>query len=142
MIEDIDLGYDDIIKSMPKKEEVEIGYYEEGEDFGLASLATAHEFGGGKSPERPFMRRSFDSGVNDLVKLESKLIGKMIDGRIDIKMVMEVIGDEHKNQIMNGVKSRTLGLEANAQVTIDRKGSDTPLVDTGRLINGIQVKVQ
>ncbi len=143
-IEDIDLGWEDIFDSIidENDKEVEVGYYndEDVDGIGLAELAAIHEFGQG-NPERPFMRRSFDNGVKDIFQMEQKLIGSMIDGNIDKETVLEVIGDFHKNQIQSGVVERTLGLEANAQVTIDRKGSDTPLIDSSRLINSTQSNI-
>ena len=143
-VDDIDLGYEDIIQSIieDNEKEVEIGYYNEqtSGDIGLGELAAIHEYGAGV-PTRPFMRRSFDSGVNDIFAMEKDLIGSMIDGNIDKETVYEVIGDFHKAQIQNGVSGKTLGLQENAQVTIDQKGSDTPLIDTARLINGTQVNI-
>ena len=143
-IEDIDLGFEDIIQSIieDNDKEVEVGYYndEQEDGIGLGELATIHEFGLG-NPERPFMRRSFDNGVKDIFIMEQKLIGSMIDGNIDKETVMEVIGDFHKNQIQSGVVEQTLGLEANSQVTIDRKGSATPLIDTSRLINSTRSSI-
>ncbi len=143
-IEDIDLGFEDIIQSIieDNDKEIEVGYYnDEVEDgIGLAELAAVHEFGLG-NPERPFMRRSFDNGVKDIFAMEKKLIGSMIDGNIDKEQVMEILGDFHKNQIQSGVIERTLGLVENAQVTVDRKGSDTPLIDSSRLINSTQSNI-
>jgi len=141
---DTDLGWEDIFDSIieDNDKEVEVGYYnDEVEDgIGLAELATVHEFGLG-NPKRPFMRRSFDNGVKDIFRMEKELIGSMIDGNINKEQVMEVIGDFHKNQIQSGVVEKKLGLEANAQITIDRKGSDTPLIDTSRLINSTQSNI-
>jgi len=139
---DTDLGWEDIFDSIieDNDKEVEVGYYnDEVEDgIGMAELATVHEFTIGP---RPFMRRSFDNGVKDIFRMEKELIGSMIDGNIDKQQVMEVIGDFHKDQIQKGVVERTLGLKENAQVTIDRKGSDTPLIDNSRLINSTQSNI-
>lgn len=141
-IVDTDMGWEDIFDSIidQNDKEVEVGYYnDEVEDgIGMAELAATHEFTIGP---RPFMRRSFDNGVKDIFAMEQKLIGSMIDGNIDKTTVLEVIGDFHKNQIQSGVVERTLGLEANAQITIDRKGSDTPLIDSSRLINSTESRV-
>jgi len=143
-IVDIDLGWEDIFQSIieDNDKEVEVGYYnDEVEDgIGLAELATVHEFGLG-NPKRPFMRRSFDNGVKDIFRMEKELIGSMIDGNINKEQVMEVIGDFHKDQIQSGVVEKKLGLEANAQITIDRKGSDTPLIDNSRMINSTQSNI-
>jgi hypothetical protein len=141
---DTDLGYEDIIQAIidENDKEVEVGFYNEESagGIGLGELAATHEFGAGV-PKRPFMRRSFDNGVKDLFNMQKELISSMIDGNIDKEQVLEITGDFHKNQIQNGVVQRTLGLAPNAQVTIDRKGSDTPLIDTARLINGAKSNV-
>jgi len=137
---DTDLGWEDIFDSIieDNDKEVEVGYYQEDQEdgIGMAELAATHEF-----EDRPFMRRSFDNGVKDIFKIQGELIGKMIDGGIDKNQVMEVTGDFHKNQIQNGVVQRTLGLKENAQITIDRKGSDTPLIDSSRMINATRSKI-
>jgi hypothetical protein len=145
-IEDVDMGYEDIINSIVEgnEQEVEIGFYSDQKsgEFTLAELATVHEFGKGNIPKRPFMRRSFDKGLSDWEKMNKDLIGSLIDGKIDKETVLEVSGDFHKNQIQQGVINQTLGLRANADITIERKGSETPLIDTGRLINGAEVRVE
>jgi len=137
---DTDLGWEDIFDSIieDNDKEVEVGYYQEDQEdgIGMAELASTHEFN-----DRPFMRRSFDNGVKDIFKMQKDLIGSMIDGAIDKRQVMEITGDFHKNQIQNGVVQRTLGLKENAQITIDRKGSDTPLIDTSRMINSTQSNI-
>lgn len=139
---DTDLGWEDIFDSIidENDKEVEVGYYNDvvEDGIGMAELAAVHEFTIGP---RPFMRRSFDNGVKDIFQMEKELIGSMIDGNIDKKTVLEVIGDFHKNQIQSGVVEKTLGLKKLDQTTIDRKGSDTPLIDTSRLINSTQSNI-
>ncbi len=143
---DTDMGWNDILDSIVEDNELitEVGYYNEDQEggIGVADLATIHEFGKGNVPKRPFMRRSFDSGVKDIFQNQKMLIGKMIDGGITKREVMEFVGDEFKFHIMNSVIQQDLGLIANSDITIERKGSETPLIDTKRMINATTVKIE
>lgn len=148
--------------------DVEIGYTQKGggDGIGLADLAIIHEFGtkievtakmrgylGSQGmhlkkstthitiPPRPFMRDSFDNNVDEIGDTGVNLMVKVLEGTIDADMSYEIWGDSFKSIIQNGVLSRTLGLTANSDFTIERKGSETPLADSGRLINGSQVIV-
>lgn len=58
----------------------------------------------------------------------------------DIAMLHEVKSEA--DRMKKGIRDNTLGLPALAQSTIDRKGSDVPLVDTGEYVNSIEVGVE
>lgn len=146
-IVDIDLGFDDFLDSTKKLglREVEVGY-QQGEGGGqdgvdLTGLAIIHEMGSKDIPARPFMRLSFDNNETEIGKTGAKLLDKYLDGKIDAELTLEAWGDSFRNIVMNGVVTRELGLKENAPSTIERKGSDTPLIDSSRMINGSTVKV-
>ncbi len=145
-VQEEDYGWDKILSDLNslKNMIVEVGYDQNSGDegtIGLAELASIHEFGNEHVPERPFMRESFDRSAEQLTETGYTLADKVISGKIDPEMAYEIWGDSYKTAVQKGVIGQSLGLEENAQSTIDRKGSDTPLVDTGRLINGIEVNV-
>lgn len=166
-IKDEDLGWEKIQSELKKLNErkSEIGYYQSGggSGIGLAHLATIQEFGvkipvtkkmrgflwwkGFNAPkvitipERPSMRRSFDNNINNIKKLGFELAGKVIDLAIGAKTAYEAWGDFYKSELQKGITSKSLNLKANHPFTVEMKGSDTPLVDTGRLVNGSEVKV-
>jgi hypothetical protein len=142
---DIDNGFDDFFDKIETltKMDAEVGYQQgESEEDGidLAKLAIIHELGEGQTA-RPFMRDSFDNNEQEIGDMGVKLADKYLDDKIDAELALEVWGDFYRNTMMNGVVTRELGLADNEQSTIDRKGSDTPLIDSSRMINGATVKV-
>ena len=165
---DQDNGWIDIqesIKDLTSKE-VHVGYEKTSGEFGVTELALVQEFGtkikvtdkmrgylGSQGlhlkkttevitiPSRPFIRDSFDNNVDGLSDSGIELMIKTLEGQIDPDMAYEIWGDSLKGIIQNGVTSKSLGLEENNGFTQKRKGSGTPLIDTGRLINGIEVNI-
>jgi hypothetical protein len=111
----------------------------------VAELAAIHEFGLGV-PERPFLRTYFDSNIGriqrSLLNLMSTAIQKAISsGRPiedkDRKRILDRIGLLMQSEIQAKLAKGDLELTPLAQATIDRKGSSTPLIDTGQLRSAI-----
>ena len=104
-------------------------------------IGTVHEFGSPERgiPERSFMRSTFNTKREELYEQMEKAIadgfrGVRLDrslGRIGLGMVAAIQATIRNRE--------TVGPEpqANKPATIARKGSDTPLIDTGRLIASI-----
>lgn len=115
-----------------------------GEKIGNVELATIHEYGakGGIIPKRSFLRDTFDikrEQWNVLFKtlLIAKFAKKPDRDFSAIIKILKLVGlkmvDDVKKRITTGA-----GIPPKLkQATIDRKGSDRPLVDTGRLLNSI-----
>ena len=146
-IEEKDFGLDDILDDIAsaKGRNALAGYHNRGasiDEVDVAKLAIFNEFGTKNAPARPSMRLSFDNNVDDLANDGSKLFKSYVEGKIDLEMALEVWGDNYLNLLRNGITSRELGLTANAESTIKRKGSDTPLVDTSRMINSSTVEIE
>ena len=146
--EDIDLGMNDIMDQIDKiqKEEAQTGFFQEDieEGIGLAQSMAIHEYGSETRniPERPAMRLSFDNNLSDIKDFLFEVAGNAVfDQTITITDVFQTTGDLYKSFFQNGIISKSLSLEPNDPKTIARKGSDTPLVDKSRLINGIHTKV-
>jgi phage gpG-like protein len=110
----------------------------------MIELAAIHEFGSPEAgiPQRSFIRSTFNrSDVrNEMGQLAGKLVGKVIQG-MKLQTALGLMGAWGVAQIKNTVNNRmTTGPENQAlkPATIKAKGSDLPLVDTGRLLNAIQ----
>lgn len=115
-------------------------------DSGLTmiELAAIHEFGSPAAgiPERSFIRATAnrDDVTKKLGVLAKRLTAQMAEGKRALPQALGLMGlflvTEIKRTI---VQRKTEGpdTQANAPSTIARKGSTTPLVDTGRLINAI-----
>lgn len=54
----------------------------------------------------------------------------------DMERLGEEIAEEFKDTVTNNIEENRYGF-ANAESTIKRKGSDTPLIDTGELVGAI-----
>lgn len=169
LVNDIDSGWNDFFDSVDKidKKEALVGYQSSGDGFGVAELAIVHEFGTKipvtdkmrkylatqglflkKSteyitiPARPAVRTVFDNNKEEIGEQGKKLLEAYLNGKTDIELTYEIWGDFFKELFRNGIVSRSLGLQENHPFTIERKGSDTPLSDTGRLANGMETRVE
>ncbi len=126
--------------------QVEIGIFsedgnvtEDGED--ILSIAYVHEFGSiiRNIPERSFMRAGFDTNISKIEQQIELLLGQVMDLKLDAKGFYEAIG-----AVVTGIIQEYLtDLQEPplSPVTIERKGSSNPLIDTGRLRQSITYKV-
>jgi hypothetical protein len=100
----------------------------------VVEIANQHEFGLGV-PERSWLRAWFDENEamirNDLRRAAMRII----EGRLTQVQAAELLGAKYvaaiQTRIANGIAP------PNAQVTIDRKKSSTPLIDTGQFRSAI-----
>ena len=112
--------------------EVQVGFqageaqYENGAD--LCEIAAYNEYGGSDRPARPFMRQSFENHEAEL-QAACDVVNKTIASGGTAEAALKKLGVMAKglvqDEIVNG------GFEPNAESTIARKGSATPLIDTG-----------
>lgn len=105
----------------------------------MADVAVVNEMGMGV-PERSFLRSTIDGGKQKYVKLLHGIGDATVAGKISVvrgaKLVGEVVVGDVKQAIADGVPP------PNAEATIERKGSSTPLIDTGQLRGSITSKVE
>ena len=127
-------------------EEVEVGFFpdaryptvttgkgggESQEPHPVAFVAATNEFGNRKEriPERPFFRRAIANG--------KRRVGEIIEDNIDTRtMAVDqrtagLIGAYMVGEIQKEIVR--LDEPPNAPITIERKGRDNPLVDTGKM---------
>ena len=165
----IDFGWDAYINGL-KDTSVDIGILkkdgnqEVNKSFTLARLAAVQEFGVvinitpkmrsflrfkgmplKKStttitiPSRPAWRVSFDEQVNELGIFIDDIETKIVEGKFDRKLALEIIGDFHKTKIQKTMRKQGK-FKANHPFTINQKGSSNELIDTGRLVNSIDIE--
>lgn len=102
------------------------GKEESGES--IASIAFRNEFGVGV-PERPALRLGVEKSTQSIKQLAKVMIPKLNNGDITMEQIMDQVGHLAVQDVINLINA---GISpANAQSTIDAKGSSTPLVDTG-----------
>lgn len=153
-VTDKDRGYDALFRRLAKQNQgrvVDVGVmgresskaYQATQDSApltVADVASKNEFGLGV-PERSFIRAYVDANRNRIIVDLREMAKRVIDGQIkSFDAGLELIGLKIQREIMERIRS---GIEPpNAQVTIDRKGSSVPLIDTGQLINSITYLVR
>lgn len=92
-------------------------------------------------PERSFIRSTFDENVDDWVEYLVDQVINLGMGKsgITARKIMESLGNRIQRSIVQ--KIRSIESPANSPVTIARKGSNSPLEDTGHLIDAVRYKV-
>lgn len=100
----------------------------------LAEVASYNEFGLG-TPERSFIRDWYDEFLSKNRELVRMAMFRVAQGQLTQKQALELLGQRFQADIQNRIRSGIA--PPNAEVTIDRKGSSTPLIDKAHLINGI-----
>jgi hypothetical protein len=91
-------------------------------------------------PERSFLRSGYDENVNEIANKIEELVPDVLEGQIDTKVFMDMIGLEFAGKIQK--KLRDLKNPANSSMTTERKKSGNPLIDTGRLVGAIRHEVE
>ena len=93
-------------------------------------------------PERPFMRHTADENRRKVGVLGEGYLKKIIDGSLEPRMALTRIAMWFAGQIQKTMANSKSWATPNAESTIDAKGSDTPLIDTGQLRRSISHVVQ
>lgn len=109
----------------------------------MIELAAVHEFGSPAAgiPERSFIRRTFREKEKQVVKVTAALAKAVVDGRLSVGQALGQLGAWAAAEVKKTVTAGPHIPPPLKQATIDRKGSDRPLVDTGRLVDSVQWEV-
>lgn len=116
----------------------------EGDDSGatLGDVAAFNEFGGadGNPPRRSFLADWADQNQDQNQELFRRSVAAVVKGKLpSVDIAMQRLGVRFVAEIQQRIRA---GIEpANAESTVERKGSSTPLVDTGQLWSSITFQV-
>lgn len=126
-----------------KEQQVFVGFQagQAADDRGvdMAQIAMFNELGTSTAPSRPFLRMSVDENEDKINstcgrELESLKSGGTAEtilrrvGTLGVRLVQEKIGSG--------------SFEPNAESTIRKKGSDKPLIDTGRMRQSVKYVIK
>ena len=112
-------------------------------DFGHASLNLIDvvlwmEFGTATVPERSWVRATHDEIKAEMREFIADLVGRIHDGTMTVERALDLVAlraiAAMRKKIRSGIAPPL------ALATIARKGSSTPLIDTGQLLNGMTWK--
>jgi hypothetical protein len=111
-------------------------------EINLATLAAIHDLGLGRQPERPFVRQSVENRRDQYSKTLGAELKKAYaapdNGNGPVLKAYGKLGAMAAAAIGIEVGDPDPPFQENTAETIERKGSDRPLVDTGQLKNSAQ----
>ncbi len=110
---------------------------EEGVD--LVDIAMFNELGTVHIPSRPFLRDSVDANGDQINNFLQSMKKELLRGRT-AEDVLKKIGVFQKGLVQEQIVKGDFA--PNSEETIRRKGSDTPLVDTGRMRQSVNYVIQ
>lgn len=105
----------------------------------LAVVAAAHEFGLGV-PLRSWLRTPLDEMTPELRKMIARVARQVVAGELSAETALERVGMWTQGQLQKRM-SAGLPVKRLSPVTIARKGSSKPLIDTGQLRSSITYQV-
>lgn len=110
----------------------------------MVELAAIHEFGSPKAgiPERSFIRRTFENNKGDVARVTRSLAIEFVNGRVSLHRALSKLGAWGATQVKDTIAKGPHIPPPLKPATVARKGSDRPLVDTGRLVGSIQWEVE
>jgi len=105
----------------------------------VLDIALANEFGTSRIPARPFVRDFFEKNEGALQKAMDRVARALADGTISTpEQALDMLGQfVEKHQRLHVQQSKRWATP-NAPSTVKRKGSTTPLIDDGVLVNSIR----
>lgn len=138
-IKELDLGWKEIQHNIiqASSKVAVVGIIGGGEEL---EKAVANEFGTDKIPERPFMRQTFDKVAPEIQKKKKEGMNQMIFDGVKPSKVLSRIGNFYRQEIRNAIANKEF--KPNSASTIKRKGSETPLLDTGKMQQSLQVEIR
>lgn len=116
------------------------GYHDA--DLTNAELLAIHEFGAPRAgiPERAPVRTAFDQHERAWQALAAKLLKAVIAERLAPEQALGLLGERAVADMRTTIRA---GLPPPLQpATVRRKGSTTPLIDTGRLLQAIAWEIR
>jgi len=91
-------------------------------------------------PSRSYMRGTFDEQESELAQMSDELEFEIVTKGKSMRSALNELGVTHEIQIQRNMKDKGR-FEPNHPYTIEKKGSSTPLIDTGRLRQSISHEV-
>lgn len=109
----------------------------------IVEIAAIHEFGAPKAgiPERSYLRRTFreSQGRTELEKVTARLAKQLLANKTSLTEALQQLGAWAVGRVQRRIKQHIPPPLKPA--TVERKGSSTPLIDTGQLVNAITWEV-
>lgn len=113
----------------------------EGTELTVVEIAAFHEFGTNRTPQRSWLVEGIAENENRIIDFMKGFGRRVISNRnrLDPRRALDLLGLEITRLLQARIRA---GIPPPlADVTVALKGSSTPLIDTGQLIQSIRHKV-
>lgn len=109
------------------------------DDLGNVDLAIVLHFGDSLNniPGRPFLAMAWDRYLPQWKAILQRGSAAYLKGKLTLKQVFDLVGQRASADVRNLILRGAGVPPPNSPLTIARKGSSRPLVDTGRLVQSI-----
>lgn len=142
-VRDKDNGQKAMIKRMKTQLQIKVGVqgseasqaHAGGEDT-VADIASKHEFGI-DVPQRSFIRETVDVNESKIQDILAQAAQKMTKGLMSPSQAGDWVGVQIQAILQDRIAQQNPPFAPLAQMTIDQKGSSTPLINTGQLRSSI-----
>lgn len=89
-------------------------------------------------PERAFLRNGFDENIDRIKTQIRRVLPIVLSGKMPVDAMLDKYGD----MLATAIKEYMGKTQPNHPFTIERKGSSTPLSDSGDLVESIQYEIE
>ena len=122
--------------------EIQVGFqsdqtYEDGTS--LAEIAAHNELGSSDTPARPFMRQSFENHEAEL-KAGCEAANRIVNSGGSAEQALQQLGAMAKGLVQDEIVNGDFA--PNAESTIQKKGSEQPLIDTGTMRQSVNFVIK
>lgn len=146
-VTEIDRGWRRLAKEIPelKNRNVTVGIqqgeapYDDGTSLALVAMINELGTDDGRIPPRPAFAQNMDEHQGKYLRHLERLPVLLAQGRTTVDQHLNTLGQMAEDDL----RSTIVGLRdpANADSTVDRKGSSNPLVEDGRLNQSVRYKI-
>lgn len=107
----------------------------------VAAVAALNHFGVEPHlPSRPFLTIALEKHRDEIAQTQARIAAQLVKGRLTYEQALGLLGAEIVAQIKKTITEHVP--PENAQSTIDRKGSSTPLINHGQLLGAVTFEIR
>ena len=133
------LSLENELKGLIKNKNLEVGFFEVSKyDNGVyvASVASFNEYGTARIPPRPFFRNAIAKNSNKW----NDILTNELRNSVDVELAYHRVGEVAKGDIVESIMQTNT--PPNSPLTIAKKKSSKPLVDTSFMRSSVNYKVK
>ena len=109
-------------------------------NYGRQAGTTAEGRSYPEIPARPFMKFAMEIWEREFPKILKAYLPKVLGGTMSVDQLLKVIGERSKEAVQKAIREGEYA--PLSPRTIAAKGSSTPLIDTGLMVNSVTFEIR